>query len=180
MKHSHYFKTLPCLTVDIYRILHAFDVTDPCLQHAAKKILCAGGRGVKDAKKDVEEAIDSLVRWLEMRREEGENMQGNDLKVSICDTMQVADAFLHDTMRERLQWTEQALPKVEHQWSVDGVNWNDGPHYSTDAETIRVLRTDDDLRWGDKHEARMDVIGQNGGDGAHYFVDGRGDDEEVM
>ncbi len=97
MKYSHYYKTLPCLTVDVYRVLHAFDVTDPCHQHAAKKIMVAGGRGAKDAKKDVEEAIDSLVRWLEMRREEsGENMQGNNLSVSICDSMNLADSFLKD------------------------------------------------------------------------------------
>ena len=41
-KHSHYFKDVRHLqTVDVYRVLALFGVTDPCLQHAAKKILVA-------------------------------------------------------------------------------------------------------------------------------------------
>ena len=71
--HSHYFKDVSKLqTVDVYRVLELFSVTDPCLQHAAKKILCAGGRGSKDIKKDIQEAIDSLNRRLEMYREDGQ------------------------------------------------------------------------------------------------------------
>jgi hypothetical protein len=70
-KHSHYFKSVPYPHVDIYRVLELFAVTDPCLQHAAKKLLVAGGRGAgKDIARDVQEAIDTLTRWQEMRREE--------------------------------------------------------------------------------------------------------------
>jgi hypothetical protein len=70
-KHSHYFKAVPYTHVDIYRVLQLFAVTDPCLQHAAKKILVAGGRGAgKDIRRDVQEAIDTLTRWQEMRDEE--------------------------------------------------------------------------------------------------------------
>ena len=32
------------------------------------------------------------------------------------------------------------------------------------------VHLDDDLRWNEHHEARMDRIGQNGNDGLHYFV----------
>ena len=46
MKHSHYRRDVRHLdTIDIYRVLQLFGVTDPCLQHAAKKLLCAGQRG---------------------------------------------------------------------------------------------------------------------------------------
>ena len=71
MKHAHYFKSVEGLSyIDVYRVLALFDVTDPCLQHAAKKLLAAGGRGAKDMGQDVQEAIDTLRRWQEMRREE--------------------------------------------------------------------------------------------------------------
>ena len=72
MKHSHYFKLVKHLDyVDIYRVLSLFGVTDPVLQHAAKKILVAGGRGGgKDISRDVQEAIDALERWKEMRAED--------------------------------------------------------------------------------------------------------------
>jgi len=69
-KHSHYFKPTPFEHVDVYRVLQIFNVTDPCLQHALKKLLVAGGRGVKDQSKDVGEAIDTLQRWQEMRMED--------------------------------------------------------------------------------------------------------------
>ncbi|RKQ59902.1 hypothetical protein C7457_1688 [Thermovibrio guaymasensis] len=73
-KHSHYFKDVSnLLEIDVYRVLKLFDVTDPCIQHAVKKLLCAGGRGVKDVDKDVHEAIDSLLRYEEMRKEDEVN-----------------------------------------------------------------------------------------------------------
>lgn len=69
-KHSHYFKPCPFDKVDIYRLLTMYEVTDPCIQHAVKKLLLAGDRGAKDEAKDVQEAIDTLLRWQEMRAEE--------------------------------------------------------------------------------------------------------------
>jgi hypothetical protein len=70
-KHSHYFKPCPYEHVDVYRVLHMFSITDQTIGHALKKLLVAGGRGAgKDIHKDVQEAIDSLVRWQEMRAEE--------------------------------------------------------------------------------------------------------------
>lgn len=70
-KYNHYFKNVAHLeALDVYRVLQLFGVTDPCLQHAIKKLLCAGVRGVKDQSKDIQEAIDALNRSLEMRRED--------------------------------------------------------------------------------------------------------------
>ena len=59
--------------LDIYRILSLYDVTDPCLQHAIKKLLCAGKRGGKNFLQDVNEAILSLKRLLEMQGEDNGN-----------------------------------------------------------------------------------------------------------
>jgi len=71
-KHSHYFKPVPtgATHVDVYRVLEMFGVTDQALGHAAKKILVAGGRGAKDQRKDIQEAIDTLQRKLEMLDED--------------------------------------------------------------------------------------------------------------
>lgn len=75
-KHNHYFKDVNHLHyVDVYRVLALFNVTDPCIQHAVKKLLVAGGRGAgKDITRDIKEAIDSLNRWQEMRNEDGADM----------------------------------------------------------------------------------------------------------
>lgn len=69
--HDHYFKDVANLQrVDVYRVLRLFEVTDPCIQHAVKKLLVPGGRGSKDVDKDIQEAMDSLARWQEMREED--------------------------------------------------------------------------------------------------------------
>ena len=69
--YPHYFKNVSNLkVVDVYRVLELFNVTDPCIQHAVKKLLVAGGRGTKDIERDISEAIATLERWKEMRRED--------------------------------------------------------------------------------------------------------------
>jgi hypothetical protein len=71
MKHNHYFKnTVHLNAVDVYRVLSLYGVTNPCLQHAIKKLLCAGDRGAKDIEQDVQEAIDTLGRWQDMMEED--------------------------------------------------------------------------------------------------------------
>ena len=73
---NHYQKSVEHLKwIDVYRVLVLFGVTDPCLQHAVKKLLCAGQRGAKGQKQDVQEAITSLLRYLEMQTEDDEAKQ---------------------------------------------------------------------------------------------------------
>lgn len=71
-KHSHYFKDVSHLKdIDVYRVLKLFNVTDPCVQHAVKKLLVAGGRGAgKDIERDLREAVDSINRALQMIAED--------------------------------------------------------------------------------------------------------------
>jgi len=57
-------------------VLLLLGVTDPCLQHAIKKLLVAGGRGGgKDITRDIQDAIDTLLRWQEMRKEETSELE---------------------------------------------------------------------------------------------------------
>lgn len=99
--YAHYYKKVPNLYIDVYRVLDAFEVSDPCVQHAIKKLLAAGKRGSKDAVKDINEAIVSLERWKDMRFEE-EVDSGSFFKLSpdsIRGEMQlVPDAW--DTMSD--------------------------------------------------------------------------------
>jgi hypothetical protein len=54
------------ISVDVYDVLRAFNVTDPAIQHAIKKLLCTGIRGHKDSSQDLEEAIQSIERALDV------------------------------------------------------------------------------------------------------------------
>lgn len=87
---SHYIKTSPTTKIDVYRVLRLFDVSDPCIQHAVKKLLAAGKRGAKDAEKDIAEAIESLRRWQEMRQE--------DARQHAFETEQKAAAAAHESV----------------------------------------------------------------------------------
>jgi hypothetical protein len=67
----HYYKDVENLKqIDVYRVIELFNVPAGAIDHAVKKLLCAGNRGTKDQVKDIEEAVKSLNRWLEMRRED--------------------------------------------------------------------------------------------------------------
>lgn len=52
--------------VDVYDVIVAFKVEGPGAQHAVKKLLCAGLRGKGSRRQDLEEAIDSIKRQIEL------------------------------------------------------------------------------------------------------------------
>ena len=71
-QYPHYYKDVSKLeAIDVYRVLTLFGVYNPCVQHAVKKLLCAGQRGDKNIIKDITEARDTLNRHLEMLQEDG-------------------------------------------------------------------------------------------------------------
>ena len=57
-------------TVDVYRVLVAFGITDPELQHSIKKLLNLGTRGKGDYTQDLDEAILSLQKMKERKEQE--------------------------------------------------------------------------------------------------------------
>ena len=70
-KHSKYHVKIKGAWIDVYDILHAYQVTNPGDQHAIKKMLMPGKRGHKDAEKDRAEAIQSLQRAIELESTNG-------------------------------------------------------------------------------------------------------------
>lgn len=65
-KINKYNKPCKGITIDVYDVLKAFEVTCPAMQHAIKKCLMAGKRGAKDAVQDMNEAIQSIERSKEL------------------------------------------------------------------------------------------------------------------
>lgn len=65
-KHAHYFHEIPAKMthLDVYAVQRLFDVKDPEIAHALKKLLMPGARGVKTKNEDIQQAIDSLERYL--------------------------------------------------------------------------------------------------------------------
>ena len=63
---NKYKVTIKGVSFDVYDVLKAFDVTCPARQHAIKKLLKTGQRGFKDERKDLNEAIDSINRSIEL------------------------------------------------------------------------------------------------------------------
>lgn len=76
-KHSHYFKEW-FGKIDIYRLCDLFEIKRKPIDHAVKKLICAGKRGTKDEIKDYREAIDSINRCIEMIEED---LERDEIKV---------------------------------------------------------------------------------------------------
>ena len=68
----HYNYFYKGIKLDPYRILKIYDITNPAQSHAIKKLLRAG-EAHKDLKADINETIDTLIRWKEMIEEDSEN-----------------------------------------------------------------------------------------------------------
>ena len=65
--YNRYFKDVSNLkAIDVYKVLELFEVKSHAIGHAVKKLLAAGSRGAKDEKQDIQEAIASLKRHLEI------------------------------------------------------------------------------------------------------------------
>ena len=58
--------------VDVYDVLWSFDVRCPAVQHAIKKLLKPGQRGVKDSIQDKLEAVSSVLRSIDNERKTSE------------------------------------------------------------------------------------------------------------
>lgn len=63
---NKYQRQVPSTTIDVYDVLVAWDVTNPAVQHAIKKLLQPGARGHKSKKQDLEEALASIKRAIEL------------------------------------------------------------------------------------------------------------------
>jgi hypothetical protein len=76
-QYSHYLKDVRHLDfIDVYRVLQLWGPLPEPIQHAIKKLLCAGERGVKDARQDYNEAIASTKRALQMMDEDAARPAG--------------------------------------------------------------------------------------------------------
>lgn len=73
-KYSRKIKTISlgnvdhAIYVDVYDVLTAFEVVNPAMAHAVKKMLAPGQRGVKDTVQDMKEAIQSIERAIELEK----------------------------------------------------------------------------------------------------------------
>jgi hypothetical protein len=71
---NKYNKKIRNEIIDIYDVLIAFEVSNPAVQHAIKKLLMPGDRGYKTKIQDLEEAMFSIKRAIEIEKEENEQI----------------------------------------------------------------------------------------------------------
>ena len=67
-KKSVYHMTIKGQKIDVYDVLLGFGVTCPAMQHAIKKALMPGLRGVKSPEQDKRQAISSIERSIELAK----------------------------------------------------------------------------------------------------------------
>lgn len=66
---NKYQRECKSVFIDVYDVLKAFEVTNPAIAHAVKKLLAGGQRGYKDTIQDYKEAIVSIQRAVELENE---------------------------------------------------------------------------------------------------------------
>lgn len=57
------------VSIDVYDVLYGFEVNNPAVAHAVKKLLAPGLRGYKDKIQDLQEAIVSLERAIILEKD---------------------------------------------------------------------------------------------------------------
>jgi hypothetical protein len=55
--------------VDVYDVLSAFEVNNPAVAHAVKKLLAPGKRGFKSTIEDLKEAVVSINRGIDLEKQ---------------------------------------------------------------------------------------------------------------
>jgi hypothetical protein len=137
VSHDHYKKDVSHLKfIDPYRIADLYGMDGGPIEHAFKKMLCAGMRGHKSRERDVQDAIDSLLRWQEMQAEDAARNVGEfGQKNMITSTMR--GGVMHARYREGEAAFRPILPvNSAVEWPEDetridaiGQNGNGGEHY---------------------------------------------------
>lgn len=59
------------IKVDVYNVLDAYEVDNPAIAHAIKKLLCAGLRNKGSFTQDCREAIDAINRGITLQERKG-------------------------------------------------------------------------------------------------------------
>lgn len=130
-KHGHYFKGVRHLTeVDVYRVCDLFRVDDPsgATQHAIKKLLLPGQRGGgKERAKDYREAVDTLLRRLEMLEEDAAALEAINLPPELLGEGDRNHQPLGDFPPTLYSEAD------EQRMDVVGSNGNGGEHYAAES-----------------------------------------------
>ena len=58
--------------VDVYCVIRAFEIKEPGIQHAIKKLLCAGEREKGSYFQDLQEAIDAITASINYEQQKYE------------------------------------------------------------------------------------------------------------
>ena len=118
-----YNRNIKGVTVDVYDVLKAFNVTCPALQHLIKKALCAGLRGHKNRTQDLQDIVDSALRAQCLDKDDAVQRQQEDL---IAEAEQLAKGsgfncggFVSHNYQAKVgvqtheQWIEDGLKMLE-------------------------------------------------------------------
>ena len=65
---NKYQRHVNSTTIDVYDVLVAFEVNNPATAHAVKKLLASGQRGYKNVIQDLEEAVQSIKRAIDIEK----------------------------------------------------------------------------------------------------------------
>jgi hypothetical protein len=150
---------IPFEYIDVYRVLELCGVTNPSIAHAVKKLLVAGNRGHKDLEKDVQEAIDSLIRWQDMRKEDAElyiNFNSSSDKAEVAYAIYLLYQWQRTREEELVRQANVCLDKIEI------VAYAKSPEKSLSEDNRQIIQKQIDMYMGLDEEPQVDAIAMRG------------------
>jgi hypothetical protein len=112
------------IDVDVYDVLRAFSVTDPAIQHAIKKLLCTGIRGHKDSRQDLEEAIQSIERALDVVKTDEKLVEAMAESQPVTSDNPQESPVCPFKVGEVIHHREDVRGRSEIKWKVTGFTTN--------------------------------------------------------
>lgn len=102
--------------LDVYAVIVTFDVKCPAIQHALKKLLCAGLRNKNTALQDLREARDAITRAIQLR-EQADNREKQEWIDSYPDDDDESDGVPEtpfDMPKAKLTEVETAVDELQN------------------------------------------------------------------
>ena len=132
--------------VDVYRVLDAFQVKDPAIQHLVKKALAAGERGHKDQLQDYKDIVHSANSALDLLTAKADEQDPIDLAqrrttepLIVTRTFRFVFPKLTDAAPSLSTWLEeQGFKHVAHdEWAGDSAQMQNMPRMvNVDFESL--------------------------------------------
>jgi hypothetical protein len=156
-KYPHYFKDVKHLdSIDVYRVLELFEVSDPCVQHAVKKLLCLGKRGAKNGL-EIDENDEHSMHFIVVKNLELSRRRRGTGKAAIVACLRLIDNINNNELPvQTLFGNKGKLKDISGQQALEVSRFIS--RMSNDLEQLQVVANLFNTGLADANHRRMQAV----------------------